>query len=97
MVSLTGHAHEGCAPAATAWVRCAGAAVVLGMTTVLASLQAWDRGRGVYRSLARICAAAAVTCLVAAAAWPAPLLLAVALGVLLSIRWGLAVARRLTN
>jgi hypothetical protein len=40
MVSLTGHAHDGRTHAATAWVRCAGAAVALGTMMVLA-------GRGI--------------------------------------------------
>ena len=42
MVSLVDHAHDGRTPAATAWVLCAGAAVVLGATMLLAaSLEAW--------------------------------------------------------
>src|SRR6516165_4343534 len=58
MVSLVDHAHDGRTPAATAWILCAGAAVVLGATMLLAaSLQAWDRDRGQYRPLARTCAA----------------------------------------
>lgn len=77
---------------------CAGAAVVLGTTMALAaSLQARDRDRGAYRPLARICGGAAVTSLVSGAAPPAPLLLAVALAVLLSIPWGFAVACRPAN
>ena len=98
MVSLIGHAHDGRTPAATAWVLCAGAAVVLGATMLLAaSLQAWDRDRGLYRPLARTCAAAAVACLGLGAARPAPLVLAVVLVLLLGIPWGLAVARHLAN
>jgi low temperature requirement protein LtrA len=98
MVSLVDHAHDGRTPAATAWVLCAGAAVVLGATMALAaSLEAWDRDRGLYRPLARTCAAVAVACLGLGAARPTPLLLAVALVLLLSIPWGLAVARRLAN
>ena len=98
MVSLVDHAHEGRTPAATAWVLCAGAAVVLGATMLLAaSLEAWDRDRGLYRPLARTCAVVAVACLGLGAARPTPLLLAVALVLLLSIPRGLAVARRLAN
>jgi low temperature requirement protein LtrA len=98
MVSLVDHAHDGRTPAATAWVLCAGAAVVLGATMlVAASLQAWQRDRGLYRPLARTCAAVAVACLGVGAARPASLLLGLALVVLLSIPWGLAVAYRLTN
>ena len=56
MVSLVDHAHEGRSPAATAWVLCAGAAVVLAATMLLAAtLPAWDRDRGLYRPLARAC------------------------------------------
>ena len=98
MVSLVDHAHDGRTPAATAWVLCAGAAAVLGATMlVAASLQAWDRDRGLYRPLSRTCAVVAVACVGIGAARPAPLLLGLALVVLLSIPWGLAVARRLAN
>jgi low temperature requirement protein LtrA len=98
MVSLVDHAHDGRTPAATAWVLCAGAAVVLGATMLLArSLQAWDQDRRLYQTLARTCAAVAVVCLGLGAARPAPLLLGLALIVLLSIPWTLAVVRRLTG
>jgi len=98
MVSLVDHARESRTPAATAWVICVGAAVVLGATTLLAAtLQAWDRDRGLYRPLARICAAVAVACLGVGAARPAPLVLGLALVLLLSIPWGYAVARHLAN
>jgi low temperature requirement protein LtrA len=96
MVSLVDHAHDSRTPAATAWVLCAGAAVVLGATMLLAaSLPAWQRDRGVYRPLARTCAAVAVACLGVGAVRPAPLLLGLALVLLFSIPWSLAVARRL--
>jgi low temperature requirement protein LtrA len=98
MVTLVDHAHDGRTPAATAWVLCAGAAVVLGATMLVsASLQAWPRDRGLYRPLARTCAAAAVACLALGALRPAPLVLGLALIVLLSIPWGLAVTRRLAS
>jgi low temperature requirement protein LtrA len=98
MVSLVHHAHDGRTPAATAWVLGAGAAVVLGATMlVAASLQAWQSDRGLYRPLARTCAAVALACLGAAAARPAPLLLGLALVLLLSIPWALAVAHFLAS
>jgi len=98
MVSLVDHAHAGRTPAPTAWVLCAGAAVVLGATMlVAATLQAWQRDRGRYRPLARICAAVAVACLGVGAARPAPLFLGLALIVLLSIPWVFAVAQRLDS
>ncbi|HEY6309290.1 MAG TPA: low temperature requirement protein A [Streptosporangiaceae bacterium] len=98
MVSLTSHAHDGRTPAATAWLLCGGTAIVLGATMLLAAtLPAWDRDRGSYRTLARTCAAVAVACLGLGAARPAPLILGVVLVLLLSIPWGLAVARRLAN
>jgi low temperature requirement protein LtrA len=98
MVSLVDHAHSSRTPAATAWVLCAGAAVVLGATMLLAaSLQAWDRDRALYRPLARTCAAVAAAFLGVGAARPAPLVLGLALVLLLSIPWGLAVVRRLAN
>ena len=98
MVSLTSHAHDGRTPAATAWLLCGGTAIVLGATMLLAaSLPAWDRDRGLYRTLARTCAAVAVACLGLGAVRPAPLILGLVLVLLLSIPWGLAVARRLAN
>jgi low temperature requirement protein LtrA len=98
MVSLIDHAHDGRTPAATAWVLCAGAAVVLGATMLLAAtLPAWNRDRGLYGPLVRTCAAAAVACLVLGAARPAPLILGLALVLLLAIPWGYAVTRRLAN
>ena len=98
MLTLVDHAHDGRTPAATSWVLCAGAAVVLAATMLLAAgLPAWDRDRGLYRPLARTCAAAAVACLGLGAARPSPLILGLALVVLLSIPWGLAVARRLAS
>jgi low temperature requirement protein LtrA len=98
MVSLVDHAHDGRAPAATAWILCAGAAVVLGATMLLAtSLPAWHRDRDLYRPLARTCAAVALGCLAVGAARPTPLVLGIALVLLLSVPWGLAVARRLSD
>jgi low temperature requirement protein LtrA len=98
MVSLVDHAHDARTPAATAWVLCAGAAVVLGATMLVAgTLQDWRRDRGLYRPLARTCAAVAVACLGAGALRPAPLFLGVTLVVLLSIPWVLAVVHRLAH
>jgi low temperature requirement protein LtrA len=95
MVSLVDHAHDSRTPAATAWILSAGAAVVLCTVMLLAaSLPAWDRDRGLYRPLARTCAAVAIGCLAVGAARPAPLILDLALVVLLSIPWVLAVVRR---
>jgi low temperature requirement protein LtrA len=96
MVSLIAHAHDGRTPAATGWILCAGAAVVLCATLLIsASLQAWNRERGLYQPLARTCAVVAVAFLSVGAARPAPLILGLALVVLLSIPWAVAVARRL--
>jgi low temperature requirement protein LtrA len=96
MVSLVDHAHDGRTPAATAWLLCGGAAVVLGATMLIAaSLSAWRREQDLYRPLARTCAAVAAACLGIGAVRPAPLVLGVALVLLLSIPWGLAVAQRL--
>jgi len=98
MVSLVHHAHDGRTPAATAWVLGAGAAVVLCATMlVAASLQAWRHDRGLYRPLARACAAVAVACLGVAAVRPAPLFLGLALVLLFGIPWTLAVAHRLAS
>jgi low temperature requirement protein LtrA len=98
MVSLVDHAHDGRTPVATAWVLSGGAAFVLCVTMLLAaSLQAWDRDRGLYRPLARTCAAVAVACLGVGAARPAPLIFGLALVLLLSIPWGFAVAHRLAD
>ena len=98
MVSLVDHAHGGRTPAATAWVLSGGAAVVLGATMLVAgTLQDWRRDRGLYRPLARTCAAVAVACLGVGALRPAPLFLGVTLVVLLSIPWILAVVHRLAH
>jgi low temperature requirement protein LtrA len=98
MVSLTDHAHDGRTPAATAWLLCTGAAVVLGATMLVsASLPAWHGDRRLYRPLAAICAAVAAACLGVGAVRPTPLLLGLALVLLLSIPWVFAVARRLAD
>jgi low temperature requirement protein LtrA len=98
MVSLVDHAHASRAPAAAAWVLCGGAAVVLAATMLVSgSLQAWDSDRGLYRPLARTCAGVAVVCLALGTVRPPPLVLGLALVLLLSIPWGLAVARRLAS
>jgi low temperature requirement protein LtrA len=96
MVSLVHHADDGRTPAATAWVLCGGAAVVLGVTMLIAaSLCAWHREHRLYEPLARTCAAVAVACLGLGAARPSPPVLGLATVALLSIPWCLAVARRL--
>jgi len=98
MVSLVDHAHDGRTPPATAWVLCAGTAVVLGTTMLLAAtLPDWKDHRDLYRPLIWTSIGAAVACLGLGAARPAPLLLALALVVLLSIPWGLAVSHRLAS
>ena len=98
MVSLVDHAHDARTPAATGWVLCAAAATVLCATMLVsASLQAWHRDRGLYRPLARTCAAVAVACLGVGAARPAPVILGLALVLLLGIPWGLTVAHRLAS
>jgi len=98
MVSLITHAHDSRTPAATAWLLSAGAAVVLGATMLVsASLQAWRDDRHFYQPVARAYAVVAVACLGVGAARPAPLILGLVLIVLLSIPWGIAVARRLAE
>jgi low temperature requirement protein LtrA len=98
MVSLVARAHADGTPSATAWILCAGAAVVLSATMlVAASLQDWQRERRLYRPLACACAAAGLACLGLAILRPPPLLLGLALIALLSLPWGLAVTRRLAT
>jgi len=98
MVSLVRHAHDGRTPVAAAWLLCTGATVVLCATMLIsASLEAWDRDRGFYRPLARTCAVAAAMCLGVAALRPAPLILGLALVVIMSIPWVLAVMLRLNG
>jgi low temperature requirement protein LtrA len=97
-VSLVDNAHDSRTPVAAAWVLCGGTAVVLCSTMLVSrSLQAWDSDPGLYQPLARICIAVAAACLGLGAIRPAPLLLALALDLLLSIPWGFAVARRLSR
>jgi low temperature requirement protein LtrA len=98
MVSLVDHAHDNRTPVATSWVLCGGAAVVLCATMLLAaSLQVWHRESGVYRPVALTCAAVALACLGLGATRPAALLLGLALVLLLSIPWVVAVAYRLPS
>ena len=98
MVSLVAHAHAGRTPVATGWLLGAGTAVMLCATMLVsASLQAWRADRGLYRPLARTCAAVSVACLGVGALRPAPLVLGLALVLLLAIPWGLAVVRRLAD
>jgi low temperature requirement protein LtrA len=98
MVSLIDHAHDGRAPAAAAWVLCAGAAVVLCATVLVsASLQVWDSDRGLSVPLARTCVGAAVACLALGALRPPPLVLGLVLVLVLSVPWTFAVVRRLAR
>jgi low temperature requirement protein LtrA len=98
MVSLIDHAQDSRAPAAAAWVLCAGAAVVLCATMLVSgSLQVWNSDRSLYQPLTRTCVGVAAACLALGAARPTPLVLVLALVVLLAIPWGFAVAHRLAH
>jgi low temperature requirement protein LtrA len=98
MVSLIDHAHDGRTPAATAWLLSAGAAAVLCATMLIsATLQAFQEDRHFYLPVTRACAAVALACLGVGAARPTPLVLGLVLIALLSIPWGIAVARRLAE
>jgi phosphatidylserine synthase len=98
MASLVDHAHDARTPAATAWVLSAAAAIVLGSTMlVAASVPDWHRDRRLYRPLAGTCAVVAAACLGVGALRPGPLVLGIALVVLLSIPWALALAHRVAT
>lgn len=98
MAGLVEHAHAARTGAATAWVLCGGAAVVLLSTvTVAGSLTEWHTRRGLHRPLAWTCAATALACLGLAAVRPAPLVLGLLLVLLLGIPWCVAVAYRLRD
>jgi low temperature requirement protein LtrA len=98
MVSLIRQAQNGRTSAATAWMLCAGAAVVLAATMLIAaSLRAWARDSGLYRPVARTCTVSGMACLGVAALRPAPLLLGIALVVLMSVPWVHAVMLRLNE
>jgi low temperature requirement protein LtrA len=98
MVSLIDHAHDSRTPVATAWVLCAGAAVVLCATILVsASLQARHGDPALHQLLTRSCIPVAAACVGVGAARPAPLLLCVALVVLLGVPWVLAVAHHLAS
>jgi low temperature requirement protein LtrA len=98
MVSLINHAHDSRTPVATAWVLCAGAAVVLCATILVsASLQARRGDPALHQLLTRSCIPVAAACLGVGAARPAPLLLCVALVLLLGVPWVLAVAHHLAE
>jgi low temperature requirement protein LtrA len=93
-VSLIGHAHDGSTPEATAW-GLAGA-VALGLVAVVVAARALvDAGRlaGVYRPLTRAMCAGAGAAAVVGWARPAPWLLALLLGAILSALWIFAVGR----
>ena len=80
----------------SAWVLCAGTAIVLCATVlVAASLQEWRDDRQLHRPLSRLCVGVALACLALGALRPAPPLLAVTLVVLLSAPWLYAVRHRL--
>ncbi|GAA4490917.1 low temperature requirement protein A [Rhodococcus olei] len=92
MVRIVEHAHDAHTPTSTAWMLCAGTAVTLCTTTVIAStLQDWRTRPGFHRPVAAACVSIAVAALALGYAQPAPLLLVVALVALYSIPWLLAV------
>ncbi|MGV9269102.1 low temperature requirement protein A [Kitasatospora sp. NPDC003701] len=96
MVSLVEHAHAARTAAATSWMLCGCAAVVLVSTMLVAAgLETWRRERELYRPLSRICAAAALACLGLGAARPAPIVLGLLLVLVFSIPWTFAVGHRL--
>ena len=96
MISLVEHAHAARTPAATAWMLCGSAAVVLLSTMLVATgLEAWHSKPGLYRPLSRTSGAAAVACLGLGAARPAPIVLGLVPVVLFSVTWGVAVSYRL--
>jgi low temperature requirement protein LtrA len=98
MVNLIDHARDSRTPAGAAWVLCAGAAVVLCATMLVsASLQAWERDRGLYQPLVRTCACVAAACIALGALRPSSLVLGLVLVLLLSIPWGFAVAYRMAS
>ena len=98
MFSLVEHAHAPSTPAATSWVLCGASAVVVCTTMlVAASLAAWRSERAFYRLVARSSVAVSIACLGLAALRPAPLVLGLALVVLFSIPWAIAVLYRLRH
>ncbi|MEV6024732.1 low temperature requirement protein A [Streptomyces sp. NPDC052036] len=98
MVGLVEHAHAARTATAASWALCGGAAVVLGTTMLVAgSLSDWHGKFGLYRPLSLACAVSTAAALGLGAIRPSPLLLVVALVVLFSIPWGLAVLHRLRH
>lgn len=95
MVTLVEHAHDSRTPAATAWVLCGGAAIVLLATMALAhTLADWQGKRDLYRPLARACVVVAMASLGIGALRPTPLVLGLLLVVVFAIPWAIAVAHR---
>jgi low temperature requirement protein LtrA len=93
MVSLAEHAHDTRTPAPTAWILCASAAIVLASTAlIMTTLAAWHDRPRLNRTVARICVAVSVACLVLGSARPAPIVLTLALIALYSLPWSYAVA-----
>ena len=93
MVSLIEHAHDPVAPEITAWLVCGSvAAVLLAQIVHSWSLHDAHRFAGAYRALAIAMIVAAAGALVVGALRPAPWILALLLGLILTALWFYAVA-----
>jgi len=93
MVSLIEHAHDPVAPEITAWLVCGSvAAVLLAQIVHSWSLHDAQRFAGAYRALAIAMVVAAVAALAVGALRPAPWILALLLGLILTVLWFYAVA-----
>jgi len=88
MVSLIEHAHDPVAPEATAWLLGGSLAIVL-VSQIVNSWTLADAQRlpAAYRSIALAMAAAAAAALVVGWVRPAPWVLALSLGLILTILW----------
>ena len=93
MVSLIEHAHDPVAPEITAWLVCGSvAAVLLAQIVHSWSLHDAQRFAGAYRALAIAMVFAATGALIVGALRPAPWILALLLGLILTVLWFYAVA-----
>jgi low temperature requirement protein LtrA len=94
MVSLIEHAHDPVTPPDTAWLLASAVAVgMLGLVVTLQTLTVFRERPDIFRRLAVVLLIGAVAALAAGAWQPAPWLLALSLGTILSVVWLYAVIR----
>jgi len=93
MVGLILHAHDGVTPAESAWLLAVSVAIVLvAIAAALQTLEHWEAWADVYRPTAVALLLGAAGALALGWLQPAPWLLTLLTGVILSLIWGVAMA-----